>query len=97
MAISGSFTPSLPRPGATGKTAPPCLPPFVGVLRLTRAQDVEDLVTDIRAAARRSRRTGGCYSVCRLNDQRQCLLSLEIHLSTTEPVPSRPTTRRPAP
>lgn len=61
------------------------------VLRLTTTQDVEDFLADVRQALRRSRRTGGCYTVVRLDDQRRPLLQIDVHVPVGE---LRPPARR---
>lgn len=53
----------------------------LGTLRLTSAQDVRDLLDDLRSALRRSQRTGGAYSVYRRADDGAYLLAVEIHVA----------------
>ena len=50
------------------------------ILMLKTRQDVDDLVADLRQAARRSERTGGTYGVYRKNGSDAFLLAVEITL-----------------
>jgi len=49
-------------------------------LRLTTAQEVLDLIADLRTALRRSQRTGGSHAVYRLDEGRKPLLLVEVHV-----------------
>ena len=49
-------------------------------LRLTTAQDVQDLIADLRAALKRSQRSGGEYGVYRKDPDGRLVLAVEIHV-----------------
>ena len=49
-------------------------------LRLTTAQDVADLVADLKAALKRSQRSGGEYGVYRKDADGRLVLAVEIHV-----------------
>ena len=48
-------------------------------LKLTQAQDVADLIADLKAALKRSQRTGGGYGVYRKDGDGRLVLAVEIH------------------
>lgn len=58
-------------------------PPRRPYLVLQSRQDVEDLIADLRSAARRSARTGGKYSVFRKDPGGQVLTEIEVWLPGT--------------
>jgi len=51
------------------------------VLRIESERDFKDLVADLQAAARRSRRTGGEYPVYRAGAEGAILIRITIHFS----------------
>ena len=74
-------------PPAAPHDAPAGPRPTPGVLYLTSIGDVQDLIADLRLALRRSRRTGGSYTVVRLDDQRRPLLQVDVHIPFGERSP----------
>ena len=50
-------------------------------LRLTTAQDVADLVADLKAALKRSQRSGGEYGIYRKDPDGRLVLAVEIHVT----------------
>jgi len=64
------------RPAMSAHAAP--------TLCLTNKQDVDDLIADLRAARRKSLRTGGAYLVHRAGDCGEDLLKVRVHIRLDE-------------
>jgi hypothetical protein len=61
--------------------------PTAPILILRSEQDVRDLLSDLREALRRSRRSGGAYPVIRCDDDGQEVLHIRIQVPAADLVP----------